>query len=95
MEFNESDLQEIHLKKTKFIQSYGALDIFSDIEYLLNEVSTYRRKEAEYGWMGEDEKNIIGAMRHLSIRQHAYNPTTCGLCHGAQKVMQAMKAGEL
>jgi len=95
MEFNESDLQGIHLKKTKFIQSYGALDIFSDIEYLLNEVASYRRKESEYGWLGEDQKNIIEAMRHLSTRSHSYNPTTCGLCHGAQKVMQAMKAGEL
>jgi len=95
MEFNESDLQEIHLKKAQFIKNYGALGIFSDIEYLLDEVANYRRKEKEYGWLGEDEKNIIAAMSHLSKRTHPYNPGTCGLCHSAQKVMKAMKAGEL
>lgn len=95
MEFNDSDLAEIHLKKTQFIQRYGALDIFSDIEYLLDEMAKYRIKEREYGWLGEDEKNIISAMRHLSVRTHEYNPTTCAMCRSAQKVMRAMKAGEL
>lgn len=95
MEFNESDLEEIQLRKATFIKNYGALSIFSDIEWLLTEVASYRRKEAEYGWLGEDEKNIIQAMRHLSTRQHVYAPSTCGQCHSAQKVMQAMKAGEL
>lgn len=95
MEFNESDLEEIQLRKSQFIKNYGALGIFSDVEYLLTEVANYRRKEAEYGWLGEDEKNIIATMRHLSTRTHPYNPGTCGQCHSAQKVMQAMKAGEL
>ena len=95
MQFNESDLEEIHLRKTKFIQNYGALDIFSDVEYLLTEMAKYRRKEDEYGFLTEDKKEIIAAMRHLSTRDHVYDVTACSQCHAARKIMMAMKAGEL
>ena len=95
MEFNDKDLADIALKKTKFIQSYGALDIFSDIEYLLEEMGKYRRREREDGFLDTDAKNIIASMRHLSTRKHQYDPNTCSQCEGAKKVMMAMKEGKL
>ncbi len=95
MEFNDKDLAEIALRKTQFVQKYGALDIHSDIEYLLTEMARYRVKERDYGWLDEDAKNIIAAMRHLSTRTHQYNPNTCAMCESAKKIMMAMKANEI
>ena len=95
MEFEEEDLKKIALRKAQFVQTYGALDIHADIEYLLTEVSRYRRREAEDGFLDEDAKNIIAAMRHLSVRTHPYNTATCSQCEGAKKIMVAMKAEKL
>jgi len=95
MKTNDDDLKEIAMKKTKFIQKYGALDIFSDIDFLLSEVSNYRQKERNYGFLGNDEKEIIAAMRHLSTRTHPYDYHNCSQCDASRKVMVAMKEGEI
>ena len=95
MEFEEEDLKKIALRKAEFVQKYGALDIHADIEYLLDEVGRYRRKEAEDGFLDDDAKNIIAAMRHLSTRKHQYDPNTCSQCEAAKRVMVAMKEEKL
>lgn len=95
MEFPDRDLAAIHLRKSQFIAKFGAHDIATDIEELLQVVADYRRKEREYGWLDEDAKMIIAGMRHLSTRKHQYDPTNCAGCDEARKVMLSIKGGEL
>ena len=97
MDFNEQDLVDISLRKQKFVQSVGPLEIASDVEYLLSELAKYRRKEAEYGWMDVDQKMLIAAFRHLACVHGGslYKPNECSECYAAQKAMNAMRGGEV
>jgi hypothetical protein len=96
MDFNEQDLVDISLRKQKFVQSVGPLEIASDVEYLLSELAKYRRKEQQYGWMDTDKKMLIAAFRHLACVHNGalYQPKECSECYAAQKAMNAMRGGE-
>lgn len=97
MEFKNKDLEQIQKRKVDFIRKYGPHDIVHDIDYLLDEMGRYRRKEVEDGWHDTQSKLVIAAMRHLSTVHSGkeYSPTTCSQCEQARSVMMDMRAGKI
>ena len=91
----QNELEQIHLRKTQFIQKYGPHDIVHDVETLLGMIANYQRQEKEYGFMSADKIEMINALRHMCTRNHPHNSNDCYECRRAEDVIGEVKAGKL
>ena len=95
MPYDYPDLEVIELRRWQFIMKYGPHDVVEDLRLVLDEVHNYRRKETDYGFLTEDHRLQLAALKHLCIRTHKFEPAKCAECYQAQQVMNAIRGKEI
>lgn len=93
--YEYADLDKVEHRRRAFIIKYGPHDVAEDLRVVLDEVFSYRRKENDYGFLTEDARLQLAALKHLCTRVHKFEPLKCSECHQAKKVMDAIRGKEI